>query len=174
MSDLSKKQVKETKEIFTEAYYLYVEGKYQESLEKYQEVLSLVESTDDIAAKVTVYTAIAQAYLKVDKKDSTKFDEFSQKAIQQLQNIKPSDSQILQQIMSPVRGDLMMKNDTPDSISNREEFGEITIRSENSSGKTRIIVKNSSQAPIVVQNSGGIPIIIVENHKKDESTSKNT
>jgi hypothetical protein len=173
MSELSEDQIKKSKELFTEAYRLYVDSKYQESLEKYKEVLSLVEPTDDIAAKVTVYTAIAQVHSQLEEKESTKSDEFSEKAIQQLQKIKLSDSHILRQIMSPVRGDLMMKNDKPDSILNREERGEITIRSENFSGKPRIIIENSGGIPIqVFGNSGGVPPVIVENHKKDESKPK--
>jgi hypothetical protein len=119
MSQLSDEQVKETKEIFTEAYYLYVEGKYQESLEKYQQVLFRVEPTDDIAAKVTVYTAIAQVHSKLGESEIAKSDEFNIRAIQELQKIKLTDSQKLHQIMSPIRNDLMMSRDGVDVIIGR-------------------------------------------------------
>ena len=90
MSKLSKKQIKETKEIFAEAYHLYVEGKYQESLEKYQEVLSLVEPTDnsasdDFAAKVTVYIAMGNVYSKLG--DESSAEEFFRKEFKLQQQV---------------------------------------------------------------------------------------
>jgi hypothetical protein len=119
MTELSEDEIKMSKELFTEAYRLYVYSNYQESLEKYNKVLSLVEPTDDIAAKVTVYTAIAQVHSKLGESEIAKSDEFNIRAIQELQKIKLTDSQKLHQIMSPIRNDLMMSRDGVDVIIGR-------------------------------------------------------
>ena len=119
MSQLSDEQNTEIKAIFTEAFSLYEEEKYRESLTKYQEVLSLIEKTDDVAAKVTVYTAIAQVHSKLGESESAKSEEFNNKAIQELQKIKVGDFQKLHQIMSPIGDNLMMSDDEPNPIIGR-------------------------------------------------------
>ena len=116
MSKLSDKQNKEIKEIFSEAFSLYEECKYRESLTKYQEVLSLIEKTDDVAAKVTVYTAIAQVHSKFGESELAKSEEFNIKAIELLRKIDHKDFKVLHQIMSPIKDDLMMGDDEPDNI----------------------------------------------------------
>ena len=116
MSKLSDEQTKQSKELFAKAFSLYKEEKYKESLEKYQEVLSLVDSSDDISAKATVYTAIAQVHSKLGESELAKSEEFNNKAIQELQKIKLGDFQKLRQVMSPIRDDLMMSDDEPDPI----------------------------------------------------------
>ena len=119
MSQLSDEQNTEIKAIFTEAFSLYEEEKYRESLTKYQEVLSLIEKTDDVAGKITVYTAIAQVHSKLGESESAKCEEFNNKAIQELQKIKVGDFQKLHQIMSPIRDNLMMGRDGDDVIIGR-------------------------------------------------------
>jgi len=120
MSELSEGQVKKSKELFTEAYHLYVDSKYQDALEKYNKVLSLVEPTNDIAAKVTVYTAIAQVHSKLAEAEIAKSDEFNTKAIELLKQVDPKDFKILRQIMSPIRDDLMMGGNEPDPIDGKK------------------------------------------------------
>ena len=119
MSQLSDEQNTEIKAIFTEAFSLYEEEKYRESLTKYQEVLSLIEKTDDVAAKVTVYTAIAQVHSKLGASEIAKSEEFNSRAIKLLREIDPKDFKVLRQIMSPIRDDLMMSDDEPDVIVGR-------------------------------------------------------
>ena len=123
MSKLSDKQNKEIKEIFSEAFSLYEECKYRESLTKYQEVLSLIEKTDDVAAKVTVYTAIAQVHSKLGESELAKSEEFNLKAIELLRKIDRKDFKVLRQIMSPIRDDLMMGGNEPDPINGAEDMG---------------------------------------------------
>jgi hypothetical protein len=123
MSQLSDEPNKEIKKIFTEAFSLYQEEKYRESLTKYQQVLSLIEPTDDVAGKITAYTAIAQVHSKLGKSESAKSEEFNTKAIELLRQIDPKDFKVLRQIMSPIRDDLMMGDDEPDPIIARNSGG---------------------------------------------------
>jgi len=116
MSKLTDKKVQEAKEIFAEAYRLYQEEKYQEALTKYQEVLSLIEKADEVAGKVTVYTAIAQVCSKLGESEMAKSEEFNTKAIELLRQIKPTDFKTLHQLMSPIRDELMMGGTQPDPI----------------------------------------------------------
>lgn len=120
MSELSEDQIKKSKELFTEAYRLYVDSKYQESLEKYKEVLSVVESTDDIAAKVTVYTAIAQVHSKLGESELAKSEAFNIKVIELLRQIDTKNFKVLRQIMSPIRDDLMMGGNEVDPIDGKK------------------------------------------------------
>ncbi len=121
MSKLSEKQIKDSKKLFKKAYDLYVEGNFKESLKKYQEVLGIIEQTEDIAGKVTVYTAIAQVYSKLGETELAKSEEFNCKAIELLQKIEPKDFKTLRQIMSPIRDQLMMGGNEPDPIDGTEE-----------------------------------------------------
>ena len=120
MSQLSDEQNTEIKAIFTEAFSLYEEEKYRESLTKYQEVLSLIEKTDDVAGKITVYTAIAQVHSKLGESEIAKSDAFNIKAIELLRQVDPKDFKVLRQIMSPIRNDLMMGGNEPDPIDGKK------------------------------------------------------
>jgi|688.fasta_scaffold1113914_1 hypothetical protein len=120
MSQLSDEPNKEIKKIFTEAYSLYQEEKYTESLTKYQQVLSLIEPTDDVAGKITAYTAIAQVHSKLGESELAKSEAFNIKAIELLRQIDTKNFKVLRQIMSPIRDDLMMGGNEVDPIDGKK------------------------------------------------------
>jgi tetratricopeptide (TPR) repeat protein len=116
MSQISDEQNTEIKKIFSDAFFLYEAEKYKEALTEYQKVLSLIEETDDVAGKITVYTALAQVHSKLGESEIAESEKFNTQAIELLRKTDPKDFKVLRQIMSPIRGDLMMGNDDPDPI----------------------------------------------------------
>ncbi len=87
MSQLSKASKNKIIELLESSLELYKGKKFQECLEKYEEVLGIIAPTDNIAIKGVLFALISQVHIKIVENEATRKQTLEEEGLLKLLNL---------------------------------------------------------------------------------------